>query len=70
LWFALHFLFSVQETMTIGPLAVTWPVFASLDLAALLLSAAAMVSLFYFRVSPIKTLAGCAVAGMVIKTFL
>jgi chromate transporter len=68
LWFALHFLFSVQETMTVGPFSLTWPLLGSLDLVALMLSAAAVVSLFYFKLSPIKTLAICALAGMVIKT--
>ncbi len=68
LWFALHFLFSVQQDIKAGPFNMAVPVISSIDWVALALSAAAMASLFFYKISPIKTLAGCALAGMIIKT--
>jgi len=52
IWFALHTLFSQ-------------PNLASLNVAALLLSVAAMLALFRFKIGMIPTLIGCSIAGIV-----
>jgi chromate transporter len=48
----------------LGPVAFDMPVPASLDPAALLLTAAAILAIFRFRLGPLPVLAGCAVAGL------
>ena len=64
-WFALHLLFSERVTLRPGlGLRLEWPVWASLQGAALLLSAAALVAVFRFRVGVLPVLAACAAAGV------
>jgi chromate transporter len=63
LWFALHTLFGRLDPVRAGPLAIDLPDLASLDWAALALTAAAMVAIFRFRLGPLPVLAGCALAG-------
>lgn len=70
LWFAFHYLFLVQQEFNAGRVVMTLPSPESLDLVALFLSIGATVALFRFKISPIKTLMGCALAGMVIKLAL
>jgi chromate transporter len=70
LWFAFHYLFVVQQDFKAGPIAMTLPVLESLDPLALSLSLGAIAALFWFKLSPIKALMGCAMAGMVIKLLL
>ncbi len=65
LWFALHTLFGKLRPVSAGPVALELPVLASLDLPALLLTAAAMLAIFRFRLGPLPVLAGCAIAGTV-----
>jgi chromate transporter len=64
IWFALHTLFG--EVRKIPGWALEVPVLSSLDPWALLLSAAAMVLLFAFRIGMIWTLATCCAAGIVL----
>lgn len=64
LWFALHSLFARLEPFRWGPIAFDVPQFSSLDLAGLLLTAAAIVAIFRFRIGPLPVLAGCAAAGI------
>jgi chromate transporter len=64
LWFALHTLFAELRPARAGPIALDLPVLASLNLPALVLTAAAMVAIFRFRLGPLPVLAGCAAAGI------
>ncbi len=65
IWFGLHVLFADVETFSVGWFSLDIPIFRSINVASLLLTAAAVLALFRFRVSVIFTLIGCAVAGMV-----
>ena len=64
LWFALHTLFAELDPFRWGPVAFDLPRPASLDGPALLLTAAAILAIFRFRVGPLPVLAGCAATGM------
>ena len=64
IWFALHTLFRRIVRTEAGPLTLELPVVASLDWAAFLLAAAAVVAMFRFRLGPLVTLAGCAAIGL------
>ena len=64
LWFALHTLFRRVGEVKAGPLDFDWPAWATVDPAALLLSAAAVVAMFRFRLGPLPVLALCAAAGL------
>jgi len=67
LWFALHTLFAQHVAVRAAGLRLDVPVPGSLDLAALLLAAAAGVALLRFRVGVVPVLAGCALAGLVLR---
>ena len=64
IWFALHALFRETHRIAAGPLAFDAPVLSSLNLPALLLTAAAMVAMFRFRIGAMPVLAACALAGV------
>jgi chromate transporter len=64
LWFALHSLFRQVRQVEAGPLSFDLPVAASVDPAACILAAAALVAIFRFRLGAPLVLAGCAAAGM------
>lgn len=68
IWFGLHFLFRSAEVHSLGPFSIELPVWASLSLPSLLLSLAAAVAIFRFRLAVIPVLLGCAVAGMLWPT--
>ncbi|HEV7306562.1 chromate efflux transporter [Ensifer sp.] len=63
-WFGLHTLFADVATWRLGPLTLDIPVARSLVLPSLLLTLAAGIAIFRFRVSVIATLLACALAGM------
>lgn len=65
LWFAPHVLFARVGEGRLGPLSVTLPDWASLDLRALGLTVLAAALLFRLRVPLLWTLAACAAAGLV-----
>jgi chromate transporter len=67
LWFALHTLFARVREVAIGPLRLDVPVPASLDVAALALTLAAVVAVFRFRLGPLPVIAGCAAAGLLYR---
>ena len=69
-WFALHAMFGEVREVALGPLRLDLPVLTSLDPWAALLAAGAMVAMFRFHVGMLTTLAGCAVAGAVIRSVL
>ena len=64
LWFALHSLFRETRSVGWGPLAFDLPVAGSVNLAAVILTAAAAMAIFRFRIGTLWTLAGAAAAGI------
>jgi chromate transporter len=64
IWFALHTLFREVREVTAGRLRVDLPVPGSVDLAACMLAAAALVAMFRFKLGAPVVLAACAAAGM------
>ena len=70
-WFGMHTLFSTVNTWK-GPLGMSLPVPAlgTLDIFALLLSAAAITAMTRFNLSMGKVLMGCALLGWLGKTFM
>jgi chromate transporter len=63
-WFALHVVFAEVEVLRLGPLRLDLPVWATIDWAALVLAAAALVAMLRLRVGMGWTLAGAALAGI------
>jgi chromate transporter len=64
IWFALHMLFA--ETIRVPGLALEYPILASLEPWALVLTIAAMLMLLRYRFGMITTLGTCAIAGLII----
>jgi chromate transporter len=64
IWFAIHTIF--RETWPVRGFGFSFdaPVVASVDLPALMLSAAAVIAMFWFKIGMIPTLAACAGAGL------
>ncbi|ATE63013.1 chromate efflux transporter [Rhizorhabdus dicambivorans] len=67
LWFALHYWFGALDEATAGPIRLPLPDIATIDWAALLLSAAALIAIFRFRLGIFTLLGGCALAGLLIR---
>ena len=67
-WFALHALFRQSGAVNLGPLHVDSPVWSSLDWRMALLSAAALLAVFRFKLGIGWLLAGAAIAGMLLNT--
>ena len=67
LWFALHVLFAAHRTVEAGPLRLELPDPASLDPAALALTAAAMFAVLRLKWGVVPTLAACAAAGVLLR---
>ena len=65
IWFALHTLFGKVDQRHAYGLVLQEPDFTTVNLPALLLSVAAMLALFRFKVGMIPTLLGCSIAGIV-----
>jgi chromate transporter len=65
-WFALHVVFREVGRISVGPLDMAWPVLGSIDPAAAVLAAAALVAAFRFAVGPAALLAGAAAAGLLL----
>ena len=64
IWFALHTLFDeVRELRSFG-LSLDMPVWTSLDVPALLLTLAALLAIFRFRIGAMPVIAGSALAGL------
>jgi chromate transporter len=66
IWFAIHTVF--RETWPVQSFGLSFdaPVLASVDIWALLLSAAAVIAMFRFKVGMIPTLAACSAVGIVL----
>ena len=67
IWFALHTLFATVRTITLGPLVLDIPLLASIVVLSLVLSVAAAIAVFRFKVSAITTLLACALIGVIWK---
>ena len=64
IWFALHTLFGEVRERSLGPLRLDMPIPSTVDPAAVLLTLAALVAMFRFRIGPLPALAACAAAGV------
>lgn len=64
IWFAIHTVFREVHPLHTGPLMLDVPVLASVNLWALLLSAAAILAMFRFRAGMIPTLLASSAAGV------
>jgi chromate transporter len=67
LWFALHVWFSEIAEIHLGPLRLLTPAIATINWAAIALTAVAMLATFRFHLGIPKTLAACAVLGLVVR---
>jgi chromate transporter len=63
-WFGLHVLFGEVHRIEGFGMSLDIPVLATVDPAALLLTLAAIVAVFHFRVGMISVLAACSAAGV------
>jgi chromate transporter len=66
-WFALHVVFRQVGELALGPVRLPWPQLTSVDAASAVLSVAALLALFRFRLGLPKTLAASALCGVVYK---
>jgi chromate transporter len=64
IWFAIHTIFAEARPVAWGPFAFDAPVLSSVNVWALLLSVAAVVAMFRFKVGMIPTIAACSAAGI------
>jgi chromate transporter len=62
-WFGLHVVFGQVDEVAVAGVRLFVPVWESVNLAALLLTAAALVAMLRFKVGMIPTLAGAAALG-------
>ncbi len=66
IWFAVHTIFREVRPVGVGPVAFDMPILGSVNPWALLLSAAAVVAMFRYRIGMILTLTGCSAAGVLL----
>ncbi len=66
-WFGVHVVFRQVGTLELGPLRLLTPVLASIDVAAALLAAGAMLAMLRFKVGLPKTLLASAALGALWK---
>ncbi len=66
IWFAIHTVFREVDPVRVFPLAFDAPRLTSVDPWALVLSVAAAVAIFRFKVGMIPTLVGCCGAGLIL----
>lgn len=64
LWFALHVVFRTVGELALGPARLPVPVWRSLDPAALLLTAGALIAVFRYKLGMVGLLAGASVLGV------
>ena len=64
IWFGIHTIFREVRPLAWGPFSFDAPVWASVDIWALLLSAAAVVAVFRFKLGMVPTLAATSAAGL------
>jgi chromate transporter len=66
IWFAVHTIFRQVEQVRWGPLQIDLPALASVDPWALLLSAGAIIAMFWLRVGMVPTLGATSAAGVML----
>jgi chromate transporter len=66
IWFALHVLFREVAELRAGLMTLDVPVLASIDLASLALTVAALLAVFRFKIGMIPVLAACSAAGLLL----
>jgi chromate transporter len=66
-WFALHVIFAVVDEVRVLGARLYVPQLATLDPAALALTAAAVIAMLRFNAGMLPTLGVCALAGIVIR---
>ena len=64
-WFALHTLFTQVRDWHGYGLSVSVPILSSINVPALVLSAAAVIAMFRFKVGMIPTMLACSIAGAI-----
>lgn len=64
IWFALHVLFAEVGAVTAFGMHLPWPVAASVDPVALILSAGALLAVFRFGIGTVPLLAAAATGGL------
>jgi chromate transporter len=69
LWFGIHTIFREVHAVGWGPFAFDMPVWRSVNVWALLLAAAAIITMFRFRIGMLPTLAATSLAGIVLYAF-
>lgn len=69
-WFALHTLFRDVGRIDWGPFHLAVPRLTTLDAAALVIAVGALVAVFRYRAGMMRTLAGAAVAGVLLHVLL
>jgi chromate transporter len=67
-WFATHTLFDQVDSRTFGLIHLDVPVWSTLEPAALVLTAGAMIAMLRFKVAMAWTLAASALLGIVYRT--
>jgi chromate transporter len=65
-WFAIHTVFREVDPVRLFPLSFDAPRLSSVNLWALVLSIAAIVAIFRFKIGMIPTLIGCCSAGLLL----
>ncbi|MBL0405788.1 chromate efflux transporter [Microvirga aerilata] len=66
IWFGIHTIFGEVAPFAWGPVSFDAPVWGSVNLWALLLSAAAIAAMFQFKIGMLPTLAATSLAGIVL----
>jgi chromate transporter len=69
-WFAVHTVFRTVRLLTNGWMHIDVPAWGSLNVAALGLSIAGFIAMFWFKLGMGWTLLGCSVAGVLLGRFL
>jgi chromate transporter len=70
LWFAFHYLFRSVGQARLGPVSMDVPAWGSIDPAAAILSAIALLAVFVFRLGMLTVIGGAAAAGILLKALL
>jgi chromate transporter len=70
IWFSLHTLFRELRPLRFGGLRLDVPALDSLDAASALLTVAALLVVFRFKVGMIPTLAACSLAGLLLRVLV
>ncbi|MGO4173909.1 chromate transporter, partial [Bosea sp. TAF32] len=64
IWFSLHVLFAEVRQIRIYGMQLDVPVLSTVNLASLVLTLAAVIAVFRFKVGMIKVIAACSLAGL------